>query len=80
MEINERTTVEELLNACEEMKKFFTQRGVYCSTCKGRVNCTLRKVAYYYGLLPLENWLKEVRESYAKLCGKPKVIKSPRQK
>ena len=77
MEINEKTRVEELLNACGRMEEFFVQRGMYCKTCKGRVNCTLKKVAYYYGLLPLENWLEEVRGYYKKVCQKPKVVKSP---
>ena len=77
MEINERTKVIELINECGEMEKFFAQRNMYCRTCKGRVNCTLRKVAYYYGLLPVESWVKEVREYYRKHCTKPKLVKTP---
>jgi len=77
MEINERTKVIELINDCPEMEKFFADRNMYCRACKGRVNCTLRKVAYYYGLLPVESWVKEVREYYRKHCVKPKVVKTP---
>ena len=77
MEINEKTRIEELLNRCKEMEHFFAQRGMYCGNCKGRANCTLKKSAYYYGLLPVENWVKEVREFYAKNCDKPKIVKKP---
>lgn len=75
MEINEKTKVIDLINDCERMEKFFADRGMYCRTCKGRVNCTLRKVAYYYGLLPVEKFLTEVREYYKRNCVKPKVVK-----
>jgi hypothetical protein len=77
MEITERTKVIELINACPEMEKFFADRRMYCRTCKGKENCTLRKVAYYYGLLPVERWIREVEEYYKRYCLKPKVVKSP---
>jgi len=76
MEITERTKVIDLINECGEMEKFFAERNMYCRTCKGRVNCTLRKVAYYYGLLPVEKWVQEVKNFYRKQCEKPKVVKS----
>jgi len=77
MEINGKTRVIDLIESCPEMEKFFADRNMYCRTCKGNVNCTLKKVAYYYGLLPLENFLKEVESFYKKNCVKPKVVKSP---
>jgi len=77
MEINERTKVIELIENCPEMEGFFAERKMYCRTCKGKENCTLRKVAYYYGLLPVESWLETVREYYKKNCVKPKVVKAP---
>jgi predicted molibdopterin-dependent oxidoreductase YjgC len=77
MEINEKTRVIELINECSAMEKFFADRNMYCRTCKGNVNCTLKKVAYYYGLLPVDKWVEQVKEYYKKHCLKPKVIKSP---
>jgi len=77
MEINGKTRVIDLIESCPEMEKFFADRNMYCRTCKGNVNCTLKKVAYYYGLLPLESFLKEVESFYKKNCVKPKVVKSP---
>ena len=77
MEITEKTKVGELIENCGAMEKFFAERGMYCRTCKGRVNCTLRKVAYYYGLLPVEKWVETVRDFYKKNCFKPKVVKKP---
>lgn len=77
MEINEKTRVMELIESCPEMEKFFAERNMYCRTCKGNTNCTLKKVAYYYGLLPVENWVEEVQKAYKKLCSKPKVVKKP---
>jgi len=59
------------------MEKFFAERNMYCRTCKGRENCTLRKVAYYYGLLPVEKWIEEVRNEFKRRCLKPKVVKAP---
>jgi len=77
MEITEKTKVIELIRSCPEMEKFFTSRQMYCRTCKGKENCTLRKVAYYYGLLPVENWIETVRNYYQKYCKKPKIVKKP---
>ncbi len=77
MEINEKTRVWELIESCPEMEKFFADRNMYCRTCKGRVNCTLKKVAYYYGLLPVEKWVEEVQRAYKRFCSKPKVVKKP---
>ena len=77
MDINEKTRVVELINSCPEMEQFFAERGMYCRTCKGNVNCTLKKVAYYYGLLPVERWVDEVRKAYKRYCEKPKVVKAP---
>ena len=74
MEITEKTRVIDLINSCPEMEKFFAERNMYCRTCKGNVNCTLKKVAYYYGLLPVESWVETVKEFYKKHCFKPKVI------
>jgi len=79
MEINQRTRVEDLLNECPKMAEFFAQRGMYCLRCKGRVNCTLRKIAYYYGRLPVEDWVEEVRRFFEANCKKPKVVKAPSQ-
>jgi len=75
MEINEKTKVIDLIENCKAMESFFTDRGMYCRTCKGRINCTLRKVAFYYGLLPVEDFIKKVTEYYKRSCLKPKVIK-----
>ncbi len=77
MEITERTKVIDLIEDCSEMEKFFAERNMYCRTCKGNVNCTLRKVAYYYGLLPVDGWVKEVSEYYKRRCVKPKIVKKP---
>jgi len=76
MEITEKTKVIELIESCPDMEKFFADRNMYCRTCKGNVNCTLRKVAYYYGLLPVEKWVEEVKSFYKKHCVKPKIVKS----
>jgi len=77
LEINEKTRVIDLLEICPKMEEFFSERNMYCRSCKGKVNCTLRKVAYYYGLLPVEKWVEEVRKAYKKLCTTPKVVKKP---
>jgi hypothetical protein len=76
MEINEKTRVMDLIESCEAFERFFAERNMYCRRCKGRENCTLRKVAYYYGLLPVERWVETVREFYRKNCVKPKVVKA----
>lgn len=77
MDINEKTRVLELIETCPEMEKFFAERNMYCRTCKGNVNCTLKKVAYYYGLLPVESWLEEVSKAYKRYCSKPHLVKTP---
>jgi len=77
MEISEKTKVIELIESCEAMERFFAERNMYCRRCKGKENCTLRKVAYYYGLLPVEKWVGTVRDYYKKYCTKPKLVKTP---
>ncbi len=76
MEINKKTKVLELIQNCPEIEKFFAKNNMYCRTCKGNINCTLQKVAYYYGLLPVENWVNTVKSFYKKHCVKPKVVKT----
>jgi hypothetical protein len=77
--IDENTIVKDLLQKCEKMEEFFKSKGLYCVSCKGAINCSLKKVAYYYGFLPLEKFLKEVESFYRKNCVKAKVVKVKHQ-
>jgi hypothetical protein len=74
-QITEKKKVIDLIDSCPQMEEFFLQRGMYCRTCKGNINCTLRKVSYYYGLLPTENLVEEVRHYFQTHCMKPKLVK-----
>ncbi len=69
-----QTTIEKVLESYPECIKFFEERKMYCSTCKGKKHETLGYAATNYGLDP-EEFLNELKEFIKKSKSNLKKVK-----